>query len=132
MPKGISKTPELTRQRRSAGMKKHYRLHPEARENCRSNFLGENNPGWQGGVQRQPYPKEYSDDLREIIRERDNWTCQQCGWTQEQEGQLLPVHHIDYDKENSAEENLITLCHCCHSKTGFNREYWQIHFERIL
>jgi hypothetical protein len=36
----------------------------------------------------------------------------------------LDIHHIDYDKNNLQENNLISLCQKCHGKTNFNREYW--------
>jgi len=44
----------------------------------------------------------------------------------------LSVHHIDYNKQNCDDFNLITLCKSCHSKTGFNREYWIEYFNDIM
>jgi hypothetical protein len=44
----------------------------------------------------------------------------------------LPVHHIDYDKKNNDERNLITLCISCHSKTNANREYWIEYLKPIM
>lgn len=44
----------------------------------------------------------------------------------------LTVHHIDYDKYNCNEQNLITLCRSCHPKTNFNRDYWKLFFRRRL
>jgi 5-methylcytosine-specific restriction endonuclease McrA len=37
----------------------------------------------------------------------------------------LTAHHIDYDKKNCDQQNLITLCSACNSKANFNRPYWQ-------
>lgn len=58
--------------------------------------------------------------LKEKIRKRDNYTCQECNKTQEQNiketGRKLEVHHIDGDDTNNVEENLKTLCRSCHSK----------------
>ena len=38
------------------------------------------------------------------------------------------IHHIDYDKKNCNENNLITLCLRCHRKTNANRRFWQYYF----
>ena len=39
------------------------------------------------------------------------------------------VHHIDYDKNNNQESNLITLCHKCNLKINKNRVYWSNYFQ---
>lgn len=65
------------------------------------------------------------DRTREIVRRRDNWTCQDCGkkWVLGQ--RRFDVHHLNglcgkkslkYDKISEI-DGLITLCHKCH----FNR-----------
>ena len=61
--------------------------------------------------------------IRTKIRKRDNYICQICREYGKE------VHHIDYDKENNDESNLITLCKTCHTKTNFNREYWTNYFK---
>ena len=46
----------------------------------------------------------------------------------------LHIHHIDYDKLNCKPENLITLCHSCHAKSNYNRDYWfafYMHYKEI-
>ena len=35
---------------------------------------------------------------------------------------ILAIHHIDYNKKNNKEENLITLCRSCNVKVNFNRK----------
>jgi len=40
----------------------------------------------------------------------------------------LQVHHIDYDKNNNAKDNLILLCNKHHGQTSHRREYWQSFF----
>ena len=42
------------------------------------------------------------------------------------------VHHIDYDKLNSDDMNLITLCQSYHAKTSFDRDAWQAYFSVIM
>jgi len=41
----------------------------------------------------------------------------------------LVVHHIDYDKNNNSEWNLVTLDRQMHSRTNFNRERWKSFFQ---
>ncbi len=84
----------------------------------------ENNPNWKNGIGKLPYPFEFTKQLKESIRERDNHICQLCGKTEQENGRKLDVHHIDYNKENLDENNLISLCRNCHSKTHNNRENW--------
>jgi ribosomal protein L40E len=90
-------------------------------------FLNEGNPNWRGGISNLPYPDEFNDELREYIRKRDEYTCQICGIKQNQlKGfhKHLSIHHIDYNKQNCNEDNLISLCESCHFKTNGKREYW--------
>lgn len=84
---------------------------------------GEKNGSWQGGITHDPYDGRFTDELKTKIRQRDNFTCAICG----KNG--FVVHHIDYDKKNSIEENLITLCTSDHAKTNFNRDSWINYFK---
>lgn len=90
---------------------------------------GENNPRWRGGISRLPYPFEFNENLKERIRERDNHQCQLCGIPQAECIMALDVHHIDYDKENLADENLISLCKPCNARVNGNRDYWTKYFQ---
>ena len=91
------------------------------------------NPAWKGGKSFEPYTVEFNNQLREEIRLRDRYKCQECGKTQKQElkdeRHKLHIHHIDYDKKNSNKSNLISLCNKCHGKTDWNREYWRKKYE---
>lgn len=76
----------------------------------------------------------FTSDLKEAVRKRDNYCCQECGFTNDEQkvlsgGKSLSCHHIDYNKENSTEDNLISLCDYCHAKTTVDREYWQDYFQ---
>ena len=75
------------------------------------------------------YPDGFDDDLKENIRRRDDYECVLCGMSQEDHGKKLFVHHIDYDKDNCEPENLASLCNSCHSKTNWNRPYWEKLFD---
>jgi len=80
-------------------------------------------PAWNGGTSLEPYGIEFNDNLRSQIRDRDNHICQLCNTPEN--SRALDVHHIDYDKKNNSEFNLISLCLSCHIKTNYNREIWQ-------
>ena len=92
------------------------------------NQRGENNQCWRGGKSREPYNWDFSPELKEKIRKRDNYICRMLGCNAIQSNKKFPIHHIDYNKQNNEPENLITLCHSCHSKTNHNRDYWQYYF----
>jgi len=95
---------------------------------------GKEHIGYIDGRSFEKYPEEFNDNLKEKIRKRDNYTCQNCGITQEEHfivyGQVLHVHHIDYNKFNCKEQNLITLCKRCNIKANSNRDYWQEYYKR--
>jgi len=96
--------------------------------------MGEEHPHWNNGSSFEPYGIEFNDELREQIRERDGYVCQnqECEITQEELGYVLSVHHIDYDKKNNEETNLISLCNSCHAYTNYDRDVWKIYFENII
>lgn len=62
------------------------------------------------------------DRNRELIRIRDNHTCQICGKKWKLGERRFDVHHKDCQKEKTHKvdnllkesENIITLCHKCH------------------
>jgi hypothetical protein len=92
---------------------------------------GERNPNWRGGVSFEPYPTDWTSDLKESIRRRDGYACRLCGKTQDENGSKLDVHHIDYDKGNLDPQNLISLCVSCHRKTNGARLYWQCNLRAL-
>ena len=77
---------------------------------------------WRGGISFAPYSLDWTRALKQSIRERDANTCQLCGIIQVDEAPA--VHHIDYDKKNCDQVNLVSLCRSCHTKTTYNREFW--------
>jgi hypothetical protein len=97
---------------------------------------GENSSVWRGGVSKLPYSSDWTEQLKESIRKRDNYECQNCELTNEEHlitwDKSLEVHHIDYDKKNCSEDNLISLCIQCHMRTNFDRIYWQEFYQNKL
>jgi hypothetical protein len=90
---------------------------------------GSNNFRFVHGNSYAPYPAGWRRSLKNEIRKRDYYTCQLCGKTQNDLGRLLCIHHIDYNKDNLNDDNLVSLCTSCHSKTNVNREYWIEYFK---
>lgn len=62
------------------------------------------------------------DRIRELVRIRDNRTCQICNKVWKPGTRRLDVHHLDENKQQSRDcrwdsqnmDRLITLCHKCH------------------
>lgn len=92
----------------------------------------ENHSCWNGGTSFEPYNIMFTRKLKESIRKRDNYTCQRCGIKQKNYRRKLDVHHIDYNKKNCKENNLISLCWNCNSKVNYNRKIWKKYFKQII
>jgi len=99
---------------------------PRAPQYCsrKCGKTGELNPQWIGGHTIE-YPPEWTRKLRNAIKRRDGYRCRLCG------EHATDVHHIDYNKDNCAPENLISLCHSCHAKTNTRRGDWMELFKRL-
>ncbi len=88
---------------------------------------GSNHSNWQGVISFEPCSSEFHSALKRVIRERDDYVCQLCGKVSSRS-----VHHIDYDKQNSDPENLITLCVGCNAKVNGGRSFWTGYFVAIM
>lgn len=102
------------------------------RPEIKAKTSGANSPSWQGGKSFEPYPVSWTSELRERIRERDHNCCRACGKPDDENGQRLCIHHVDYDKSNLSSSNLVAVCKSCHGKTNSNRVEWQAYFERTF
>jgi len=92
-------------------------------------YVGEKSPSWIDGRSFIPYGKQFNCQIKRHIRERDNYICQNCGIT-EYESKLhfkrnLDVHHINYNKLDTIDNNLISLCSHCNIKANKDREFWE-------
>ena len=87
---------------------------------------------WKGGISKEPYPFNFDKELKKHVKERDNFKCQICDVPELECERTFCIHHIDYNKKNLSEVNLISLCSNCHSKTNFNRKYWEKYFTELM
>lgn len=82
------------------------------------------------------YPGIFGKSLKKRIKDRDEHVCQCCFQTEEQEmahsGHGLSVHHIDYNKFNCVDTNLITVCLYCNNIANGNREYWFAYYTYLI
>jgi hypothetical protein len=80
-------------------------------------------------ITRKQYTNGFNKELKDRIRKRDKYTCQNCGITEAESKKLhsrkLTIHHINYIKPDLDDYNLISLCNDCHVLTNTNRAYWQ-------
>lgn len=96
--------------------------------------VGKKAPNYIDG-KYETYPFEFNNELKAKIRKRDNYTCQKCGKRQfelKEFHKKLTIHHIDYNRQNCEENNLITLCRKCNCKANKNRDYWFAYFKYII
>ena len=60
------------------------------------------------------YPDDW-DVIAANVKEAAGWICEHCGHVHEvASGYVLTVHHLDGDKSNCADDNLVALCQRCH------------------
>ena len=112
-------------------MKRHWE-NPEFKQKMLERALSlDKNPNWRGGKSFEPYSPSFNAVTRRKVRERDKDTCQICGVKQDEWNghnhwkAKFCVHHINYNKSNSSMDNLILLCHRCHDKVHYDRDYWR-------
>jgi len=141
-PNWGKKASEETRQKSSISHKgqksymegKHHTEETKKRlsEYWKGKRIGTQHPNWQNGKSFEPYSLDFNDELKAEIRKRDNYICQNCNMTEEEHlivyGDVLYIHHINYNKKDSDEDNLITLCNSCNARANFNRDYWKNYY----
>ena len=109
---------------------------------CRYKLLslvnsGKGNPSYTHGKSNEPYPLEFTKDFKNRIIIRDGEVCLTCGISRakhkEKTGFDLHVHHIDFDKSNLIDSNLMSLCMSCHGKTQKRpTEYWIDYYTKVM
>ena len=72
---------------------------------------GSKHCNWQDGKSFELYGLNFNKQFKRYIKKRDNYTCLNC-----RNKNKLIIHHIDENKQNNDEFNLVTLCRSCHIK----------------
>ncbi|PID37302.1 MAG: hypothetical protein CSA24_03310 [Deltaproteobacteria bacterium] len=77
------------------------------------------------------YGDDWTPELRGRVMLRDDHRCQVCGaWNA-----VLQVHHVDHDRRNNAETNLLTVCAPCHlayhGRGELQEEMRAVHFALV-
>jgi len=126
---GCKRSPE-TRAKSSAS-RKGKKMSEEQLGKHRLARMGSKNPNWRGGVSCELYGWEWTEELREEVRRRDDYKCQVCGVPQTECERLLSVHHINYNKRDNDPVNLVTLCVLCHTRSNFHRSHWAAVFQAM-
>jgi len=87
--------------------------------------------GVNSGRLTKEYNREVQPELRQLVFERDNYTCQKC----KQYGGCLHCHHLDPVSQNPIEsadvDNCVTLCKNCHQNIHKKLGYIYCSKERI-
>lgn len=118
---------------------KHYGERILCSKECTSRYMSKNrigkgNPNFKEiKTKRKSKGREYPKvfyDLRDNIRKRDNFTCLLCG--KKEKNIKHHIHHIDYNKKNTDNQNLITLCPRCHNSTHHGKIFWEIIFSGLI
>ena len=104
----------------------------ESKRKQKESISGNKHWNWKGGISCEPYSPTFNQQLKDRIRVRDNFICQKCGTPELEFNQRLTIHHIDYNKKNSEESNLVSLCNKCNFQVNRDRAYWTAYFQNKL
>ena len=131
------KTPSDATKKKIGKKNKGKILSPETRQLISKSrigkYCGENNSQWKGGISFEPYCFEFTDWLKNQIKDRDDYQCQNPNCDKEiTRNNPLGIHHINYQKKDCSCNNLITLCKSCNSRANANRECWQELYTSII
>jgi len=124
------KCPSKEARQKMSECHKRENLSKETRQKLSECQKGSKHWNWQGGKSPELYSIQFNRELKELIRQRDNYQCQLCGMPECENIVKLSVHHIDYNKKNCLPSNLVSLCISCHTKTNYNKKYWIEYFTK--
>lgn len=89
-----------------------------APEEIREDIINNSNSSEELGENIEKYKKQRKNPTKAqvmALSARSNCECEVCNQSFKGMENILQIHHIDGDRENTVEENLIHLCPNCHS-----------------
>lgn len=101
------------------------------------NRAGENSHTWLGGISFGKYCPKFNDRFKQEVRDKYNNCDFMSGLSNIvcNGGRKLDVHHVDYNKQQGCDDNewrLIPLSRVNHTKTSYNRPFWNRLFTYAL
>lgn len=90
-------------------------------------YSGENNGGWNPNKLKEYPPIFRNKEFRKYLLERQNGKCIVTEETED-----LCLHHIDWNKMNCDEYNLIYVTRATHARIHFNKKYRKLFDSTIL
>lgn len=106
---------------------------PEQCKAISNRLMRDKNPSWRGGISFEPYCPKFNEAFRERVREFFGRVCVECGTPEN--GRKMCVHHVNFNKMVCCDGTppiFVPLCNSCHSKTNYDREYWEEHFTNMV
>lgn len=91
-------------------------------------YSGENNHNWRGGISKIKYTRVDKD----TIYERDGHCCYLCKRTKLDSRQPIEIHHINFNRVDNLENNLISLCRDCHNLFHRDREIGEMYLTELM
>ncbi len=108
---------------------------PEQRKKQSDALKGDKCYLWKGGISFEPYCVKFTREFKERVRKFFGNECVVCGISQEEHGEKLHVHHVNFNKQTCCNEItplFVPLCRACHCRTNHHREYWEKYFTKII
>jgi len=105
----------------------------ETKKRMSKDRRGDKNPCWRGGVATLPYCNKWTREFRERVRTFFGHRCVEC--LSPQNGKLLDVHHVNFNKMSCCDNTkplFVTLCRSCHAKIRQNKLYWEQRFTSMI
>ena len=97
---------------------------------------GKNSRNWNNGASFEPYCHKFNEEFKEYIREKFGRVCFLCSKTEEENGQRLSVHHVNYNKDCGCDDDetcqFAPLCVSCNSKVNKNRKMWEAKIKAMM
>lgn len=95
------------------------------------NHSGFRHYNWKGGISKEPYCQNWTKNLKEFVKERDDYKCMNP-YCNSKSPNDLTIHHIDYNKKFCETENLITVCRSCNAAANKDRNWHKLWYKTIL